>query len=372
MQNFDSKKYYEETLQIIRDLCAIPAPSGMEENRAKYVLDYIKKAGYEDAYIDQAKNVIWKIDGQVEDCALFCAHTDTVFPDLTPMPMIEDDVYMRCPGVCDDTASVAILMVISKVLKENNHKPYRTLLMSANACEEGLGDLKGIKQIFKDLGSKIKAMCTFDNRYSSIINKSVGSHRYKITAITEGGHSFGKFGSRNAINVLAKIVTEIYKIEVPKKDNLKTTYNVGTIEGGTSVNTIAQNAVMYCEYRSEDRECLAYMEKKFNEIFDSAKNDCIELKVELVGNRPCMGDVDEAELRRITDKVKAVQAKYTGLNVVECCASTDCNIPHSLGIPAVDSGVWMGQGSHTREEYLEKASILPGLSIAYEVILGEL
>mgnify|MGYP003289635762 CR=1 FL=1 len=168
------------------------------------------------------------------------------------------------------------------------------------------------------------------------------------------------------------IINEIYKIEVPKEEGSKTTYNVGLIEGGTSVNTIAQNATMLCEYRSDNVECLAIMEKKFNEIFEKAKENCLELKIDLVGNRPCMSKkMDMAKLQEITDRAMAIQSKHFGIDAVEKSGSTDCNIPHSMAIPAVALAAYNGGGTHTREEWVIKESFKPGLRVAMELMLTE-
>ena len=369
MKKFDTQKYYDLTMRLTEELCKIPSPSGLEDKRAEYIKNYLHKIGYTNAYIDSAKNVIWEIKGNTDDYVLFMAHTDTVFPDLEPLPYVDDGEIIRCPGVCDDTVCVAIILAYCQYLKEINIKPYNSILFSANACEEGLGDLKGVKQIFKDFENKISIMFTLDGGYSHIVNKSVGSHRYKICAKTQGGHSFGAFGRLNAIQVLSNIVENIYKIEVPKKDGVKTTYNVGTIAGGTSVNTVAQNAEMLCEYRSSDNVCFEVMQNKFYEIFENAKKQFsdAEIEVVLVGNRPAMGNVDKEQLEKISKKVIDIQSKNANVEVKATSGSTDCNIPHSLGIPAVCVGVYKGAGVHTREEYLEKESVKIGVNIMHDL-----
>ena len=366
-----SEKYYDEMLNLLHDICVIPAPSGYEDERAEFILKYLKSLGIENAHIDEAKNVVCTLGEETDDIVLFMAHTDTVFPFDVPLNYIDDGEKIHCPGVTDDVACLVIMLAGIKYMVENNITPKRTLMFVANSCEEGLGNLKGTRQIFSDYGKRIKHMYTFDGHYSYIVNDSVGSHRYKVTAFTEGGHSFGAFGNRNAINVLAGIINEIYKIEAPKKEGKKTTYNVGTIEGGTSVNTIAQNATMLCEYRSDDVECLAMMEKKYNEIFEKAKVNCLELKVELVGNRPCMDNMDMEKLNILSDFVCSVQEKYGKCQVGRNSGSTDANIPHSLGIPAICVGVYVGGGAHTREEWLLKESLKPGFAIGLELMLTD-
>lgn len=366
-----SENYYDQMLTLLRDICVIPAPSGYEDERAEFILKYLKDLGVENAHIDEAKNVVCTLGEETDDIVLFMAHTDTVFPMETPLNYIDDGEKIYCPGVIDDVACVVIMLAGIKYMVENKITPKRTLMFVANACEEGLGNLKGTRQIFSDYGKRIKHMYTFDGGYSHIVNDSVGSHRYKVTTLTEGGHSFGAFGNRNAINVLAGIINKIYKIEVPKKEGKKTTYNVGTIEGGTSVNTIAQNATMLCEYRSDDVECLAIMEKKYNEIFEDAKANCLELKVELVGDRPCMDNMDMEKLNSLSDLVCSVQAKYGNCEVRRDSGSTDANVPHSLGIPSICVGVYVGGGAHTTEEWLLKESLKPGFAIGLELMLTD-
>jgi acetylornithine deacetylase/succinyl-diaminopimelate desuccinylase-like protein len=288
------------------------------------------------------------------------------------MPYHDDGDKIFSPGVADDTASVVVLMMMAKFFIENNITPKNGIMFVCNSCEEGLGNLKGTRKLFESMEDKIEYLYSFDSSAEYITNKSVGSHRYKITAITEGGHSFGAFGNRNAINVLAKIITEIYKIEVPSVGDSRTTYNVGVIEGGTSVNTIAESASMLCEYRSDSMECLDIMKKRFFGIFEEAKKDCIELKIELVGDRPCMSaDMDREKLREISDRAKKIQEKHFGKTVTEKSGSTDCNVPHSLSVPAVALSNYDGGGEHTVGEWVYKESFKPGLRVSMELILIE-
>lgn len=371
LQKFSEEKF-EELLKIHRDLCVIPAPSHFEDERAKYILKYLKDCGIDNAHIDVAKNVICQLGKPSDKMVVFMAHTDTVFPMDTPLNYVDDGEIIRCPGAGDDTGSLVGLLTCVKYMAENGIVPEKTLMFVANSCEEGLGNLKGCRQIFQDYGDRIEYLYSFDSKPGGITNKSVGSHRYKITAITEGGHSFDDFGNRNAIGVLAEIINEINKIEIPKLGNSRTTYNVGVIEGGASVNTIAQNASMLCEYRSDNVECLAIMEEKFSNIFEKAKANCIELKVELVGDRPCMSaEMDMELLQKITCRAKEIQSKHFGVNVIEESGSTDCNIPHSMGIPAVALANYDGDGIHTCEEWVIKNSFKAGLKVSMELILTE-
>lgn len=364
------EKNIENALETLRELCHIPAPSFGERRRAEYCKAWLESVGAKGVYIDSVNNCIFPMncDGSNE-LTVIAAHIDTVFPDTEFYPEFhEDDEKIYCPGVGDDTASVAVMLYGIKYMLENGIVPPKGFLFVCNACEEGLGNLVGTRQIMKDFEGRIKQFVTLDEDIGYCVNAAVGSHRYKVEALTEGGHSFSAFGKKNAIAALSEIVTEIYKLEVPKKEGTTTTYNVGLISGGTSVNTIAQNAEMLCEYRSDDRECLAVMQSAFENIFAKANSDEVRLNVTLVGDRPCKGDVDVTTEERLVEIYRRAVAEVTGQEVSLVCASTDANVPMSLGIAAVDMGVFRNNGSHTREEWLDKSSVPDGLNIFIRVI----
>lgn len=358
-----SKKNNEITLDIVRDLCAIPAPSFMEHKRAEYCKKWLENAGAKGVYIDSVLNVIYPLNCEGSDeLTVLCAHTDTVFPDTESYPEYrEDEERIYCPAVGDDTVRVATVMMCAKYFIDNNIVPEKGILFVLNSCEEGLGNLVGTRQLFKDFEGRIKQFVTVDASIGSYVNIAVGSHRYEVVAKTAGGHSYGKFGNRNAIEVLAGMVSEIYKLRVPEKEGAKTTYNVGIIEGGTSVNTIAQSAKMLCEYRSNDRECLAVMEKEFARIFKEAESDDAEIIVKRVGERPCKGEVDLAVEKKLIDAYSRTVKETCGKEAHGYPASTDANIPMSLGVAAIDVGAAISAGAHTREEYLEKNSVVDGV-----------
>ena len=269
----------EDIKRIIRDLCAIPAPSHHEEKRAEYCKAWFRANGFEDVEIDEALNVVCRYQVTDEnDLVVFMAHTDTVFPDTEPMPFREDEKKMYAPGVCDDTANLAVMMVSARYFVQRKLRAKCGLLFVANSCEEGLGNLKGSRRIVQDYGSRIREFYTFDGtNLRRVVTSAVGSHRYRVTVRTEGGHSYGAFGNRNAIYYLSSIINTIYTMKVPQKEGVKTTYNVGVIEGGTSVNTIAQEASMLCEYRSNDRECLETMRVFFEKTFEAYRAMGVEV-----------------------------------------------------------------------------------------------
>ena len=360
----------EAALQTIRELCAIPAPSLKEKERAEYCKAWLEKAGAKGVYIDEVYNTIFPLNCEgSNEITVLAAHTDTVFPDLTPYPFKEDEEKMYAPGIGDDTANLVSLLMVAKYFIENNIQPKNGVLFVCNAAEEGLGNLVGVRQLMKDYAGRIKQFVSFDANIGVLYDIPVGSHRYSVEVKTEGGHSFGRFGNRNSIHALAEIITEIYKIEVPKKENSITTYNVGVIEGGTSVNTIAQSAKMLCEYRSNDRECLAIMQEKFEKIFKNARNEKTEVLVEKIGDRPCKGEVDEAQMERLVEAYAKAVKETNGQEIKRASASTDANIPLSLGIPAVTVGACIGKGAHTREEWIQKDAVQPSIEIGVRMML---
>ena len=357
-------QHRQQMLDILKDLCQVPAPSGFEHQRAEYCKNWLTNMGAKDVYIDEALNVVFPLNCKGSDgITVFAAHTDTVFPDVKPMPYLDDGEKIHCPGAADDTASVAVLLMMAKFFAERNPAPKKGFLFVCNSCEEGLGNLKGTRQLFADYQSRISRFITFDSVMSVVNDRCVGSHRYEVEVLTKGGHSFGDFGNSNAIAKLSGIVSEIYKIRVPEKENAHTTYNVGEISGGTSVNTIAQNARMLCEYRSDDKECLEIMQRKFEDIFQAAEAEDVKVCVKKVGDRPC-GNIRHDEIQALKRLVVPIIEDVIGESVSFKSSSTDCNIPLSLGIPALCIGVSNYAGMHTREEWVEKASLASGLEIA--------
>jgi len=362
---------YDELISLTGRLCAIPAPSHHEELRAEFCLKWLHEHGCEGAYIDEAKNVIWpyQCEGKAKITCL-AAHTDTVFPDTEPFKMEIRDGRAYCPAVGDDTMSVAQLMLIMAYIA--GHKPEcpTGLLFVLNACEEGLGNLDGTKQLFADWEGRIGAFVTLDGSYLSIVAKAVGSVRYKIRIETEGGHSYGAFGNRNAIEKMARLISLLYDIEIPKIPGVKTTYNVGSISGGTSVNTIAQACEILYEYRSESREGLSAMKRKFSEAIEKVRPFCTNLTVEVLGERPCAGNVNPGELNSLIGRAADLIEKHTGSRPPVKFGSTDCNWPLSLGVPAICFGGYLGGGAHTREEYVDLSTISTGFPIVMEFVMS--
>ena len=356
--------------QLIRDLCAIPAPSGKEEDRAAFCRSWFQTHCGGTVAVDDALNVIcsWGDTEQGPVMAVM-AHTDTVFPDPEPMAFLEKDGRFYCPGVTDDTAQLAVMMVCAAFLTNHCPPPETGVLFVANSCEEGLGNLKGCRAIIGRYGSRMKEFVTIDGTsLTRCVNRAVGSHRWQVTVYTEGGHSFNAFGNANAIHILSEMVSTLYRQPVPVREGTKTTYNVGTISGGTSVNTIAQEAQMFYEYRSDDRDCLLQMQEQFLAIAEDFRKKGFRVDTVQIGERPCGGTVEQNRQKALEERVSASVRRITGQDAEFRSGSTDCNIPLSEGIPSVCLGGCVGGKCHTREEYLELDSLEDGCRLVLDFL----
>lgn len=358
MKTFDSI-HQEEFLSLLEELCQIPAPSGQEEARASFIQNWIDRECKLATVIDNAKNVRLPINCQnSSDITLLMAHTDTVFSDIVPMPVLRTDTRITSPGVGDDTACVAMLLLLLKYKKQDFYDSQKSFLFAWNSCEEGLGNLKGCRQIMADYAGRITQVISFDGGVAGICNHAVGSLRYQVSLYTKGGHSYNDFGEENAIHAMSCLIAKLYELKVPSTG--RNTYNVGTINGGTSVNTIAQSCSCLFEYRSDMRENLAAMDAFFHHTLDAFAKSHPNIKIErkLVGERPCTGDVDPKAQQELTALALDSITRISGLAPVVSSGSTDCNIPLSLGIPAICFGGLMGDGVHTREEYVTISALM--------------
>lgn len=373
------KKHSQELYRLLLRLAQIPAPTGREEQRAAFCLDWLAAQGADGAYIDKAGNVIWPYRAEGRRLIVFDAHMDVVFPDMEPLPLYESEGRIFCPGVGDNSANVAVLLMAARFVAE--HQPDTGeygLIFVCGVGEEGLGNLKGSREICREFGSRIEAFYALDLTMEDYTARAVGSRRYRVEVTAQGGHSYSCFGNSNANVLLAELILALYRIQVPQRG--KTTYNVGMMSGGTSVNTISQRAELLYEMRSDDEQDLAELELKFTETVtsfqqrleqDESKEEKAAagtVSVTLIGSRPCESGVDEKKRRRLFDYVEQAVEKVRGKKPVPYPCSTDCNIPLSMGIPSVCIGTCLGEGAHTREEYIEKDSLCPGLEVALLLI----
>lgn len=372
MQTFVHENF-EAYKELICRITAIPAPSHKEEKRAAFICDYLHQMGYPQVFVDEAKNVICEMKGRdsQKDVHVFMAHTDTVFPDETEIPVVIEDGCIKAPGVGDDTTNVCAILMTLQYLAEHPIVPEQDTVFVLNACEEGLGNLKGCRAMMKRYEGRIGQVVSFDCGYDAGTVWAVGSRRFEITVKTTGGHSYADFGQTNAISVAADMIHDFYQIDANQMPG-KTTYNVGIIEGGTSVNTIAQNVRFMYEYRSDRMEGLSEMEARMKRILAVyEQTEDVQAEVKVIGDRPSMGNVDKLKMAELQKKAEEIILNNTGIMPSFGSGSTDCNIPLSMGIPSICFGVYLGGGQHTREEYVQIDSLEKGLMCAMEMIVKD-
>ena len=344
----------QELPDLLEALCRIPAPSGQEDGRIAFIGDRLHEYGIP-FFVDAAKNLLIFFgpqDTTARKRILLSAHTDTVFPDTKPMPLTRDEERICCPGAGDNTACAAILLLYLKYARQALEQSPKPLLFAFNSCEEGLGNLKGIRRIMETYGDRIQEATAFDGGVSGVCREAVGSLRYQVTIRTRGGHSFNDFGNASAVEAMTDLIQRLYRMPLPEVG--KNTYNVGTIQGGTSVNSIPQSCTCLLEYRSDCRESLAAMKNNFQQVLHHFRQQRsgLHMEMSLMGERPCSGRVNrgamEELVQRAVSSISAVTGEYPSVG----SGSTDCNIPLSMGIPAVCFGGLVGDGVHTREEYV--------------------
>lgn len=361
----------DEAIELLMTLGRIPAPSHHEDKRAAFCKKWFENEGCNEVWIDEAKNVVCKFNcDRYDDITVFMAHMDIVFDDTDELPMTREGNILRAPGIGDDTANLVNLMMGTRFLIQNKEKLHTGIMIVANTCEEGLGNLKGCKEIFNNYGDRIKEFYSFDGYMSQCTSVAVGSHRYRIQVIGEGGHSYLNFGNDNAIHIASQLITKLYEITPP--DEEKTTYNVGRIEGGSTVNSIAQEAVILYEYRSSSEKCLQIMQNKLNETIDSFRKQGKKINLEILGIRPGCGDGDKTELKKWTDNNISLIRNYYKEEMDLGPYSTDGNIPLSKNILANTIGTITGANAHKREEWIDLNSLPQGMGIVLSLIGAKL
>lgn len=363
------EQYEAELKDLIVALAQIPSPTGKEQKKAAYIRRWLEDQGASGVWQDEAGNVCWIWGEGREHMTVFMAHMDTVFSEHVELKVKEDGGRLYCPGIGDNTANLACMLMAAKAAAWSGRMPKRPVLFAATTGEEGLGNLIGSRTLFGTFGSQADQAICFDLYREAITNQAVGSVRYEIRVQTPGGHSYNDFGNTSAIATASDLIYRLYQTEVPQK--AKTTYNVGTIQGGTTVNSIASDAVFTYEFRSIDRACLEEMEQKFRIVLKEIKEQIPDAGffVKEIGMRPCNGEVPKERLEELTRKHRRIMQKHTDSEVKCIPYSTDANIPLSMGIPSVNIGTISGGALHTEKEYIELDSIREGLWIALESLM---
>jgi tripeptide aminopeptidase len=344
--------FIEEQIRI----CEIPAPPFHEDVRGKELERLFKQLGLQDVRIDKAGNVIGVRPGaSAHPNLLFQAHLDTVFPEETNVKVRREGDVLTGPGIGDDCRGLATMLGVIKALDDGKVKTPGTITFAADTGEEGLGDLRGTKNLFNDsLKGQIDKFISVDGTGLSIVNIGVGSYRYRATFKGPGGHSFGAFGMANPIQAMGRAIAKIGNFEVPK--NPKTTFNVGRVGGGTSVNAIPFECWMEVDMRSSDKGSLETLHTKYKAAVQQAIEEenrrssghgTVTVSNQLVGVRPAGTTPSDSA---IVLTAMAVTKLFSGEGSLRE-SSTDSNVPMNLGIPALTiGGGGSGSGAHSLNE----------------------
>ena len=362
-----AKEHEEEAIELLKEIGKIPSPSRHEEKRARYLKQWFIQNDFDECFIDEMNNVIVEIPCQKNrDVVVFMAHTDVVFDDDTELPMFQEDNILHAPGIGDDTANLVCLLMMSKWLLENKERLNMSVMIVCDACEEGLGNLDGCKNIMKNYGDRIKYFYSLDGNIGYCVNDAVGSHRYEITIHTEGGHSYSDFGNDNAIHIASQLICDLYNQPLPEEEN--TTFNAGKITGGSTVNSIAQSTTLLYEYRSSNETCLQKMKEQLYAIIRKYTDAGKDIQVHLLGERPGSIMHENADFDAWTNKNMQTIQMYYDKPIQAKASSTDANIPLSKGIFANTVGTIYGKGAHTREEWMDLSTMQNGIQLSIALL----
>lgn len=356
-------------------LTEIPAPPFKEEKRAAYFLEQMKIRGLEDAYIDSEGNAVGVRKGSGHGPTfLISAHLDTVFPEGVDTTVELRGGRYYAPGIGDDTRGLAALLSVIDALNTSNIETVGDIIFAGNVGEEGRGDLRGIKALFRDY-PQIDGFVSIDGvRLRRITTGGTGSRRFEFHFKGPGGHSFGAFGLASAIHAMGRAIAKIGDIETPLYP--KTTYTVGTVEGGTSVNSIAADAIFALDMRSNDKQELAKLEQQIKAAALAAvaeenarwNNGEITVDFNLIGDRP----VGETPTSSPLVQAAALAFDAIGIQLDQLSiSSTDSNVPMSLGIPAITvAGGGNGGGAHSPDEWFAPTNSHIGPQTAFLITLA--
>jgi acetylornithine deacetylase/succinyl-diaminopimelate desuccinylase-like protein len=335
----------------------IPAPTFDEAARGRYVRETFAGEGLIDLDTDAVGNVYGRIAGRGSKPPLvISAHLDTVFPLETDLTLTHSQTTLAGPGIGDNSVAVAALIGLAHVLQPAADQLAGDIWLVANTAEEGLGDLIGMHALVDRFQDQPQAYIVLEGMaLGQIYHRGLGVRRFRITVETRGGHSWVDYGRPSAIHHLAALVGQLTAMSLPSSP--RSSLNVGTIRGGTSINTIAAQAELDLDLRSEDPATLTGLVEQVELLVKAASTDEVNFKHELIGDRPA-GQLDIAHpLVQSASRTLKAAGFVPQLNI----GSTDANVPLSRGYPAITVGVTVGRGAHTLAEYIEKAPVAFGL-----------
>ena len=374
----DHDRIVSETIRIAE----IEAPPFKEEKRARAYLEMLRQSGLMNVEMDAEGNVMGIRKGtRGGPLIAIAAHLDTVFPEGTNVKVKRTGTRLTAPGVGDDSRALAVLLAMIRAMDAAKIQTASDILFVGNVGEEGPGDLRGVKYLFQKgpYKDKIKMFISIDGSGAGndIVNGALGSKRYKVTFKGPGGHSYGAFGLVNPAFALGNAIDKFSKLQVPTRP--RTTFNVGVIGGGTSVNSIPYESWMEVDIRSESREELNKAAETLLGLMHEAADEenkarsigqgKIELDMKLIGDRPS-GEIPVSApiVQTATTVVRAF-----GMNPFYSMSSTDSNIPISMGIPGItlDSG-GRGGRAHALDEWIDvdKTASVKGINVAMGILLS--
>lgn len=370
------KAFEPETIAEQIALTEIPAPPFNEDARAEAYRKRFEALGLTNVRIDQEGNVIGERRGrQARPNLVFSAHLDTVFPEGTDVSVKRHGAALAAPGIGDDSRGLAVLLGVIRALNEAKLETTGTITFVGTVGEEGLGDLRGVKHLFdKELDGRIDRFVSVDGTGLGITHVAVGSYRYRVTFKGPGGHSYGAFGLANPIHALGRAAGAISDFKVPAQP--KTTFNIGRIGGGTSVNAIPFEAWMEVDMRSADPASLSKLDAEFHRAVDAAvgaENARWGHPGQVTAGKERVGDRPAGRTARTHPVVQAAISVTEALGIpVELSeGSTDSNVAMSLGIPAVTiDGGGRGSGSHALDETFDTTESWKGTQRAFLLALA--
>jgi acetylornithine deacetylase/succinyl-diaminopimelate desuccinylase-like protein len=368
------------TLQQQISICEIPAPPFKEAARAEEFRKRLVSFGYANTRIDAEGNVIAELGEGDGPTVLIAGHLDTVFPEGTDVRTSRTGDRIAGPGIGDDCRGLAVVLTLAKVFKESGLTPKGRVYFVGNVGEEGPGNLRGVRHLFtKEFPGKLDYFISVDGSGGAgITSRAVGSHRYTISFEGPGGHSYGAFGMTNPMHAMGRAIARIADLQVPA--GAKTTFNVGIVRGGTSVNTITPLAQMDVDMRSESAENLLEIDRRIRAAVDTAVQEelarwpnsraTITVKYDTIGIRPTGGQSDDAFIVRTAMAAARLLDDGLAWTPRTGASSTDANLPISLGIPAITiNGGGRGSGAHGTEEwYQETADAYKGPQFALLIV----
>jgi len=356
--------------------CEIPAPTFQEQKRGEHFKRRFTELGLKNVRVDGIGNVIGERPGAGGGPTLvLAAHLDTVFPEGTDVKVKRAGPIISGPGIGDDCRGLGVILAVARALNEAKIETEGTIIFVANVGEEGLGDLRGVRHLFNsEIKDKITHFISVDGTGLDVTNTAVGVVRYRVTFRGPGGHSYGAFGLASPIHALGRAIEKISRFQTPKQP--KTTFNVGRVEGGTSVNSIAHTAWMEVDLRSESATELQKLEVEFKRVTQEALDEenargagqkKLTVEMKMVSQRPAGATSADSPIVKVAMAADAA----LGLETKLTSGSTDSNIPISLGVPAITiDGGGEGRGAHSLDESFDTTGSHVGTQRAFLIVLG--